>query len=212
MNKCLNKVRMFDGNIKTKNKIVNTVLIFLFGILLGVFAKWLDNLSIDNSIWWQNIIDKLDLRNVFSLFGIWLLIGLIISIYSKTPFRASLNVFLFFIGMTVSYHLYTIYFSGFNPSSYMKIWYGIATISPLLAYISWYSKGEGKISFLISTLILVIMMFSSFNFGMFYFDINSAIDLLIFIATIIVLHTKWKNTICSLVIAFIISFIIKCFI
>lgn len=185
MNKCLNKVRMFDGNIKTKNKIVNTVLIFLLGILLGVFAKWLDNLNIDNSIWWQNIIDKLDLRNVFSLFGIWLLIGLIISIYSKTPFRASLNVFLFFIGMTVSYHLYTIYFSGFNPSSYMMIWYGITTISPLLAYISWYSKGESKISFLISTLILVIMMFSSFSFGMFYFDINSAIDLLIFITTIL---------------------------
>ena len=176
---------MFDGNIKTKNKIVNTVLIFLLGILLGVFAKWLDNLNIDNSIWWQNIIDKLDLRNVFSLFGIWLLIGLIISIYSKTPFRASLNVFLFFIGMTVSYHLYTIYFSGFNPSSYMMIWYGITTISPLLAYISWYSKGESKISFLISTLILVIMMFSSFSFGMFYFDINSAIDLLIFITTIL---------------------------
>lgn len=68
MNKCLNKVRMFDGNIKTKNKIVNTVLIFLFGI--------------------------------------WLLIALIISIYSKTPFRASLNVFLFFVGMAVKYHLY----------------------------------------------------------------------------------------------------------
>lgn len=55
------------------------------------------------------------------------------------------------------------------------------------------------------------MMFSSFSFGMFYFDINSVIDLLIFITTIIVLHTKWKNTISSLVIAFIISFIIRCF-
>lgn len=64
---------------------------------------------------------------------------------------------------------------------------------------------------MISALILVVMMFSSFSFEMFYFDINSVIDLLIFITTIIVLHTKWKNTISSLVIAFIISLIIRRF-
>lgn len=55
MIKCLNKVRMYNGNIKYKSKFVSTSLIFLLGILLGVFAKWLDNLSIDNTIWWQNI-------------------------------------------------------------------------------------------------------------------------------------------------------------
>ena len=52
MIKCLNKVRMYNGNIKYKSKFVSTALIFLLGILLGMFAKWLDNLSIDNTIWW----------------------------------------------------------------------------------------------------------------------------------------------------------------
>lgn len=187
MQKILNEIRTPNNDINMKSKIINTALIFLSGIILGIFSKWLDNLSINNAIWWQNIIDILDLGNVFSLFGVWIFIAVSISIFSKTPLRASLNVFLFFVGMTVSYHLYTIYFSGFNPQKYMMIWYGITLISPILAYICWYAKGKGKISLLISTMIILVMLFSSFSIGIWYFDINSVIDLLFFIGTLLVL-------------------------
>ena len=46
----LNNIRKADNSLNLKNKIINTALIFLLGIVLGIFSKWLDNLSIDNSI------------------------------------------------------------------------------------------------------------------------------------------------------------------
>lgn len=203
----LKKVRTPKA-IKIKTKVINTILIFILGITLGIFSKWLDNLNIDNTIWWQNIIDILDLGNVFSLFGIWIFIAVTISIFSSTPKRASLNMLLFFIGMTVSYHIYTILFSGFNPFNYMIVWYSITSISPLLAFICWYAKGKGKLSFIISTLILTVMSLSSFNIGIWYFDINSIIDLLLFIGTILVLYKTPKKTIYNIIFSLIFSFII----
>ena len=92
MEKDFKKIRIMNKSIKMQNKIINTFLIFLFGVILGIFSKWLDNLSIDDSVWWQHILGILDLRNVFSLFGIWMFIAITISVFSKTPRRASINV------------------------------------------------------------------------------------------------------------------------
>lgn len=209
MKEFLEKIRKPDRTLKLSNKIVNTILILLLGIILGVFSKWLDNLSIDDSIWWQHIFGILDLRNVFSLFGIWIFIATTISVFSKTPLRASLNVFLFFLGMTTSYHLYTITFSGFNPKNYMMIWYGITMITPILAFICWYAKGKGKISIIISSIILAVMMLSSFSIGILYFDFKSIIDSILFIGTILVLYVNPKKSIYSLLIALVLVFMVR---
>lgn len=209
MIKFLNKIRTPVKDVKIKNKIINTASIFLLGIILGIFSKWLDNLSIDDTIWWQHIIGILDLRNIFSFFGIWLFIAITISVFSKTPLRAGLNVLLFFIGMTISYHLYTIYFSGFNPKSYMMIWYALTIISPLLAIICWYAKGENKISIMISSLILAIMFISSFSIGIWYFNLKSVIDLIIFIGTVLVLYVNLRSSFYSVLVALILSFIFR---
>ena len=205
----MNKIRIPDKNIKIKDKIISIFLIFLLGVILGIFSKWLDNLSINDSIWWQHILGVLDLRNVFSMFGIWIFIAITISVFSKTPYIASINVLAFFIGMTASYHLYTIFFSGFNLMKYMMIWYGITLISPILAYICWYAKSSSKISIIISRFILCVMFISSFNIGMWYFDLKSVIDLLIFIGTVFALYVKPKNTIYSLIISIVLAFLIS---
>ena len=205
----LEKIRIPNKDLKLSRKIANTSSILLLGIILGIFSKWLDNLSINDAIWWQHIFGILDLRNVFSLFGIWIFIATTISVFSKTPLRASLNVFLFFVGMTVSYHLYTIFFSGFNPRNYMMIWYGITIITPILAFICWYAKGNGKVSIVISGIILAVMMLSSFGIGMWYFDFRSIIDTILFLGTILVLYVNPKNSIYSLLISLVLAFVFR---
>ena len=111
----------------------STVLIFLFGIVTGFAAKWLDSLVFDDAIPWLRVMERLDLGNLFTALAIWLLLALIIAVFSYTPGKAAVNVFVFFAGMCAAYHLYSILFSGFDPGNYMLIWYGITLISSVMA-------------------------------------------------------------------------------
>ena len=164
---------------KLSAQIAYSILILLLGIALGIFSKWLDNTGINDAIWWQRILGTIDLGNVFSEFAIWLFIALAISVYCSSPLRAGLNVFLFFAGMCTSYHLYTIMFAGFNPDSYMMIWYGITLLSPVLAFICWFGKGKTKTSLIIDILILAVMMSVCFSIGFWYFYITRIINVII---------------------------------
>lgn len=201
-----NRSKMFS------NKILNTFMILILGGVLGVFSKWLDEISLNDDVWWHNILSFLDLGNVLSMLGIWILIALCISIYSATPLRAGINVFVFFLAMNINYHLYTIFFAGFNPMSYMMIWYGITLFSPILAFICWYSKGDGIISIIINIGIITVMILCSFAIGMWYLDFISFIDTIIFIITLIVLYETPKKSIIALTGGFIVAFMLRLFI
>ena len=194
----LYKVRTPNRYIKLSTQITNSILILLLGIILGVFSKWLDNMGINDAIWWQHILGILDLRNVFSEFAIWFLLALAISVYSSTSLRACLNAFLFFAAMCISYHLYTIVFAGFNPQRYMMIWYGFTLLSPVLAFICWYGKGETKVSLIIDILILAVMMSECFAIGFWYFDITRIINVMIFVGSVVILYSEPKQTVISL--------------
>lgn len=212
MREFLNKIRKAETSTNLSAKVISSILILSLGVALGVLSKWLDNMAIDDTVWWQHLLGILDLRNVFSSFTVWLLLALAISVYSKSPIRASLNVFLFFVGMCSSYHLYTIVFSGFNPKSYMLIWYGITMFSPVLAFVCWFGKGKTKISLMIDILILSIMLSVCFSIGIWYFGFISLIDTLIFIIAVFILYSTPKYTVFSLLGAVILAFCFRIFI
>ena len=205
----LTKIREQDKTLVFSKKVINTFIVLVFGIVLGIFSKWLDNTPLNDSIMWKRfLLGYLDLGNVFSMIGIWLLIALCISIYSATPLRASINVFIFFLGMNISYHIYTIIFAGFNPMNYMMIWYFLTLFSPILAFICWYSKGAGIIPVIINTCIIAIMILCCFGIGMWYFDFTSIINTIIFIITLIILYNTPQKSIITLIGCLVIAFVV----
>lgn len=208
----LDKIRTPEKGMRLSIKVRNSVFVLMSGIILGAFSKCLDNTAIDDTMWWKHILGILDLRNVFSMFGIWFLAALVVAVYSKTPLRAGLNVFLFFAGMCMSYHLYTVLFCGFNPKRYMMIWYTITLLSPLPALACWYAKGKTRVSLMIDILILTVMMNVCFSFGFWYFDFNGIINTLIFAASLIILYSTPKNTLITLSGACILAFALRLFI
>ncbi|MFR0963173.1 MAG: hypothetical protein ACLSGB_16315 [Dorea sp.] len=106
MNKFLNNTRGTENEIPVSRKIRNTILILCLGIVLGTFSKFLDNTA-SNAL--PFIFEYLDVRNFLGRFAVWLLIALCIAIYSRSSLRASLNVFVFFVGMVSSYYIYSNY-------------------------------------------------------------------------------------------------------
>lgn len=111
-----------------------------------------------------------------------------ISIYSTSPIRAAINVFVFFTGMVVSYYLYSMRVAGFFSKSYALVWVGFTAISPLLAWICWYAKGNGNLSLGISSLLIAVLFHASFVYGWRYFDMRSVLELITFLCGVAVLR------------------------
>ena len=189
MNKFLNKIRSIENEIPITRKIINTILILCFGIVLGTFAKFLDTTA-SNTL--SFIFEYLDISNFLGRFAIWLLIALYIAIYSHSSIRASLNVLVFFIGMVSSYYLYSYFVAGFFPKNYAMIWLGFTAISPLLAFVCWYAKGKSKISFILSVIIIAILFNFTFIYGWIYFDVYSILEVIVFCCGLVALK---RNTI-----------------
>ena len=189
MNKFLNKIRSIENEIPITRKIINTILILCFGIVLGTFAKFLDTTA-SNTL--PFIFEYLDISNFLGRFAIWLLFALYIAIYSHSSIRASLNVLVFFIGMVSSYYLYSYFVAGFFPKNYAMIWLGFTAISPLLAFVCWYAKGKSKISFILSVIIIAILFNFTFIYGWIYFDVYSILEVIVFCCGLVALK---RNTI-----------------
>ena len=188
-------------------KILHSIAVLFFGIVLGTVSKFLDTTP-SNEL--PFIIERLDVRNFLGRFAIWILIAVCISIYSNSSIRAAVNVFTFFLGMVTSYYLYSTFIAGFFPRSYAMIWFGLTAISPLLAFVCWYAKGRSKISLAISSLIIAVLFNMTFAYGWIYFDIYSSLELIVFICGLIILRRSTiKETIVTTAIGVIAAMILN---
>lgn len=204
----LNNIR--EPKPQTKTGTVLTALFSLAsGTALGIFSKWLDDLELDSAVRWHRFIEATDLGNFFSDIAVWLAAALIIAVFSRSALRAALNVFVFFAGMCAAYHIYTVVFSGFNPSSYMMIWYAVTALSPLLAAACWYAKGKGAISTVLSAEIIAVLFLSCFSIGFFYIDLKGILYLIVFCVGAAVIYNNPKQFFISLPAGIITAFIIN---
>ena len=198
-----NSIRCANKQIPISKKVLNTIAVAVLGIALGVVSKFLDTTS-SNEL--PFIIESLDFRNFFGRLGIWILIAVCISIYSNSSIRAAVNVFVFFAGMVTSYYLYSKFIAGFFPSSYAMIWFGITAISPLLAFVCWYAKGESKISLVLSSIIIADLFNTTFVYGWIYIDIYSILELIAFICGLAILRRNtMKDTLTMIALGIVIA-------
>lgn len=181
----LNQIREKEAPESLGMQITCSILTLLFGMTLGFLSKYLD-CTPSNEL--PGFLEYLDVRNFLGRFAVWVLIGLWLSVSSRSPGRAAIHVFLFFFGMVASYYLYTQHVAGFFPGNYTFLWFGFALISPILAMICWYAGGKGAVAFLLSMILLGALFWCSFLCGRYYVEPRSALELIIFLCGIAVLR------------------------
>ena len=121
---------------------------FCIGLILGIISRLLD-------IYTQN------LGEIFLQMAIWILLGTLISIYSKTKKMAMMNIFPFCIGMLITYYIVAIITHGVYSRSFIIGWTIFALCSPIFAFFTWMAKEKGIIPKIISIGIIIVCVLSS---------------------------------------------------
>lgn len=116
--------------------------------MLGVISRILD-------------INTQNLGNIFSQMAIWILFGVIISVYSSSKKKAMINIFPFCIGMLIAYYIVAILTNGVYSDVYIIGWTVFALASPVMAYFAWMTKEKGLFPKVISAGIVAVSVLSS---------------------------------------------------
>lgn len=131
-----------------KKVILNPIGMFILGLILGVISRLLD-------------IYTSNLGNIFSQLSIWILFGVLISIYSKNKKLAMINVLLFCIGMLITYYFIAIITNGIYSNIFIIGWTIFALCSPVMAYFTYLTKEKGLLRKIISICIVSVSILSS---------------------------------------------------
>lgn len=145
--------------MKIKNYILHPISKFIIGLVTGIIIKLID-------IHFRVQHFGLSLSDIFSELGIWILIGVIISLFSKNKKYAMLNIFLFSIGMLITYYITAEVTNSVYGWTFIKGWSVFACLSPMLAYLVTLTKEKGLLSLIIKIgIILVYLITNIIIFG-----------------------------------------------
>ena len=187
----LERVRKPNSNISLTKQIAATAGIILFGFALGVVQKLMDGAPTNAFL---ELMQQLGVGIYFGRFAIWILLATIISVYAKSPLRAAINTFCFFISMLAGYYLYTNYVLGFFPRTYMMIWIVIAFASFFMAYVCWYAKGDGFVAIIISSVIIGVLFAQAFSLKITQgFYVYHVWEVFTWLASVVLLRRKPKE-------------------
>lgn len=131
-----------------KKRILNPIGMFVIGLILGIVSRLLD-------IYTEN------LGNIFSQMAIWILFGVLISLYSSSKTKAMVNILPFCIGMLITYYVAAFITKGVYSTVFITGWTVFAFLSPLMAYFTWMAKEKGVFPKIIGIGIIVVSFLSS---------------------------------------------------
>ena len=138
-----------------KKYILNPISLFFIGAILGIISKLLDILFVGN-------LFMMTLGYMFSDLPIWVLLGILISIYSDTRKKAMINIFPFCIGMLISYYVTAELTNAVYSWNFIKGWTRFSCLSPLFAYFTWKTKEEGLFAKFISIGLILVTIIGNY--------------------------------------------------
>ena len=149
------------------------VIFFTLGAVLGVIAKLLD-------------IYTSNLGNIFSQMSVWILLGTLIAVFSKSKRQAAIRVFLFCVGMLITYYITAEVTKSVYGMSFVYGWAAFSACSPLFAMFTWMTKEKGLFPKLISVGILAVTLLCSIVL----FDGPRIYDIVILLVLVYILFFK----------------------
>lgn len=141
-------IRKHEQITALSKAILHTAIITCLGLITGVLIKLLD-------IYTTNI------GNIFSQVSVWIFLCTSISVYSKTAFRAAVNVFGFCMGMLLTYYITAEITASSYSNSIAYGWAIFALFCPLMGFCVWHAKRKNWISRIISIGIIIVMLVAS---------------------------------------------------
>lgn len=121
---------------------------FFIGAALGAVSKLLD-------------IHTQNLGNIFSQLAVWILLGVVIVLFSDTAGRACLDIFVFCIGMLIAYYILAEQTGSVWSPAFVYGWAVFSLFSPLFAYLTRLTRRGGVIGVILSCGIIFAAFMSS---------------------------------------------------